>query len=213
MVQQTKHPVCCSPVGKKQLVDERSKKNGKNQEPCKQAGHIKGAVQQWCAERHLGNAQLVGPCHGWAIAAGDHTAFHTYHLKTQHAITNTGQLPSSTSPGSCCLMLMSWFLLRKLHESTPPSCLVSMVQAGGGGVIVRGMFSWCTLGPLLPIEQQFHSLKNSGCSGVKGGTRCVYLINWPLSATHITTAAATRLLLYCSVYTLPHILSQYTCKY
>ncbi len=29
-----------------------------------------------------------------------------------------------------------------------PSCLVSMVQAGGGGVMVWGIFSWHTLGPL-----------------------------------------------------------------
>ncbi len=33
-----------------------------------------------------------------------------------------------------------------------PSCLVSTVQAGGGGVIVWGMFSWHTLGPLVPTE-------------------------------------------------------------
>ncbi len=30
-----------------------------------------------------------------------------------------------------------------------------MVQAGGGGVMVWGIFSWHTLGPLVPIE---HSL-------------------------------------------------------
>ncbi len=34
-----------------------------------------------------------------------------------------------------------------------PSCLVSMVQAGGGGgVMVWGIYSWHTLGPLVPIE-------------------------------------------------------------
>ncbi len=32
----------------------------------------------------------------------------------------------------------------KEHESMDPSCLVSMVQAGGGGVMVWGIFS-CTL--------------------------------------------------------------------
>ncbi len=56
----------------------------------------------------------------------------------------------------------SWFLLRhsdsrvriwrKVHESMDPSCLVSTVQAAGGGVMVQGIFSWCTLGPLVPIE-------------------------------------------------------------
>ncbi len=34
---------------------------------------------------------------------------------------------------------------RKEHKSMDPSCLVSMVQAGGGGVMVRGIFSWHTL--------------------------------------------------------------------
>ncbi len=58
----------------------------------------------------------------------------------------------------------SWFLLRhsddrvriwrKEHESMDPSCLVSTVQAAGG-VMVRGTFSWHTLGPLAPIG---HSL-------------------------------------------------------
>ncbi len=33
-----------------------------------------------------------------------------------------------------------------------PSCLVSMVQAGGGGVMVWGIFSWHTLDPLVPAE-------------------------------------------------------------
>ncbi len=56
----------------------------------------------------------------------------------------------------------SRFLLRHLdgrvriwckeHESMDPSCLVSTVQAGGGGVMVWGVFSWHTMGPLVPIE-------------------------------------------------------------
>ncbi len=41
---------------------------------------------------------------------------------------------------------------RKEHESMVSSCLVSMVQAGGGGLMVWGIFSWHTLGPLVPIE-------------------------------------------------------------
>jgi len=32
-----------------------------------------------------------------------------------------------------------------------PSCLVTSVQAAGGGVMVWGMISWHTLGPLVPI--------------------------------------------------------------
>jgi len=32
-----------------------------------------------------------------------------------------------------------------------PSCPVTTLQAGGGGVMVWGVFSWQTLGPLVPI--------------------------------------------------------------
>ncbi len=45
---------------------------------------------------------------------------------------------------------------RKEHESMDPSCLVSTVQAGGGGVMVWGIFSWHTLGPLVPIEHHLN---------------------------------------------------------
>ncbi len=38
-----------------------------------------------------------------------------------------------------------------------PSCLVSTVQAGGGGVMVWGIFSWHTLGPLAPIEHRLNT--------------------------------------------------------
>ncbi len=41
---------------------------------------------------------------------------------------------------------------RKEHESMDPSCLVSTVQAAGGGVMMWGIFSWHTLDPFIPIE-------------------------------------------------------------
>ncbi len=41
---------------------------------------------------------------------------------------------------------------RKEHKSMDPSCLVSTVQTGGGGVMVWGILSWHTLDPLVPIE-------------------------------------------------------------
>jgi len=41
---------------------------------------------------------------------------------------------------------------RKQPESIDPSWIVSMLQAGGGGVMVWGIFSWHTLGLLVPIE-------------------------------------------------------------
>ncbi len=53
----------------------------------------------------------------------------------------------------------SWFLLqysdvrvriwRKEHESMDPSCLVSMVQAGSGDVMVWGIFFWHNLADLI----------------------------------------------------------------
>ncbi len=48
-------------------------------------------------------------------------------------------------------------ILRKEHESTDPSCLFSTVQAGGGGVMVWGIFYWHTLGPLVPIEHRLNA--------------------------------------------------------
>ncbi len=46
---------------------------------------------------------------------------------------------------------------RKDHESMDPSCLVSTIQAAGGGVMVWGIFSWHTLGPLVPIEHRLYA--------------------------------------------------------
>ncbi len=48
-------------------------------------------------------------------------------------------------------------LLHKEHESMDPSCLFSMVQAGGGGLMVWGIFSWHTLGPLVPTEHRLNA--------------------------------------------------------
>ncbi len=38
-----------------------------------------------------------------------------------------------------------------------PSCLVSIVQAGGGGVMVWGIFSWHALGPLVPTKHRLNA--------------------------------------------------------
>lgn len=40
---------------------------------------------------------------------------------------------------------------RKQNENMDPSCLVTTVQAGGGGLMVWEMFSWHALGSLVPI--------------------------------------------------------------
>uniref|UniRef100_A0A3B3QF02 Transposase Tc1-like domain-containing protein n=1 Tax=Paramormyrops kingsleyae TaxID=1676925 RepID=A0A3B3QF02_9TELE len=46
---------------------------------------------------------------------------------------------------------------RKQNENMDPSCLVTTLQAGGGGVMVWGMFSWHTLGPLVPIGHRLNA--------------------------------------------------------
>ncbi len=46
---------------------------------------------------------------------------------------------------------------RKEFESKDPSCLVSAVQAGGGRVMVYGIYSWHTLGPLVQIEHRLNA--------------------------------------------------------
>jgi len=38
-----------------------------------------------------------------------------------------------------------------------PSCFVTTVKAGGGGVMVWGMLSWHTLGPLVPIGHRLNA--------------------------------------------------------
>uniref|UniRef100_A0AAR2J0L9 Uncharacterized protein n=1 Tax=Pygocentrus nattereri TaxID=42514 RepID=A0AAR2J0L9_PYGNA len=43
-----------------------------------------------------------------------------------------------------------------IFENMDPSCVVSMVQAGGGGVMVE-MFSWHPLGLLIPINHRLNA--------------------------------------------------------
>ncbi len=58
----------------------------------------------------------------------------------------------------CCNIQMvgSEFGVKNI-KSMDPSCLVSTDQAGGGGVIVGGMFSWQTLDPLVLIEHRLNA--------------------------------------------------------
>ncbi len=52
----------------------------------------------------------------------------------------------------CCDIQMVGSEFGVKNMSMDSSCLVSAVQTGGGGVMVWGIFSWHTLGPLVPIE-------------------------------------------------------------
>ena len=137
------------------------------------------------------SVELVSPCHGWAIAAEDHTGFHSYQLKTRrsgsswHAITNWAIEEWKNIAWSD----ESRFLLRhadgrvrtwsEQHESMATFCLVSTVQAGG--VMVWGMFflahvrsydnNWATC----TCPEEFRLFWRQ--RGLWPGTRWVYLIN------------------------------------
>lgn len=45
------------------------------------------------------------------------------------------------------------------NEPLAPGCTVGRRQAGGGGIMVWAMFSWGTLGPIIPIEQSLTSVR------------------------------------------------------
>jgi len=61
-----------------------------------------------------------------------------------------------------------------------PSCLVTTVQAGGGGVIVWGMFSWHTLGPLVQIG---HRLNATAYLSIVSDNVHPFMATHPLMAT------------------------------
>jgi len=45
----------------------------------------------------------------------------------------------------------------KQNENIDPSCLVTTVQAAGGGVMEWVMYSWHTLGPVVPIGHHLNA--------------------------------------------------------
>ena len=65
-----------------------------------------------------------------------------------HSLTKTRQLKSGQTLHTHGRVRIR----RQQHESMDPTCLGSKVQAGGGGVMVWGMFSWHTSGLLIPIN-------------------------------------------------------------
>jgi hypothetical protein len=46
---------------------------------------------------------------------------------------------------------------RRLHEAMDPSCLNGTMQAGGGSILVLGVFTWHGLGPLLHLNMSLTS--------------------------------------------------------
>ena len=103
-----KHPVSHNPVGENSSLMREVE--GEWQELCKltDSKQINNTVVCRTTSR---NAHLVDPCHRWAIAADDHTGFHSYQLKTRgssigNAITNTGQFRSGKTWSDECRLLL-----------------------------------------------------------------------------------------------------------
>ncbi len=103
----------------------------------------------------------IEPWSRWATAAEDHTGCRSCQLRTGNGGYNSHRNWTIENWKNVAWSEEFWFLLRhsdgrvriwrKVHESMDPSCLVSTVQAGGGGVMVWGIFSWHTL-PIVPIK-------------------------------------------------------------
>lgn len=89
-----------------------------------------------------------------------------------HGLANIGQQKIE----KCCLMNHDFChptigqsgqnLSYMKHESMDPSCLLSMVQAGSGGVMVRRIFSWHTLVALVPTEYCLNNKKTQRSKAV-----------------------------------------------
>ncbi len=62
-----------------------------------------------------------------------------------------------------------------------PSCLVSTIQAGGGGAAMWDIVSWHTLGPLVPIEHHLNTTAYLSIVADQPSTSQVSLIKWPVS--------------------------------
>jgi hypothetical protein len=130
----------------------------------------------------------MGYCSRWPHGITFHNQIKTRSGSSGHAITNTElmrtgkTLPGPTNPR----------IWRKQHESMEPSCLV---QAGGGGIMLWGMFFLAHVRSLHTnrAKQTFlspcriHAPEDSGCfggkDGVRAGTRWMYLKNWLVSVS------------------------------
>lgn len=143
-------------------------------------------MPRWC-ERSMENGQT-----GWSWQTGYSNTENHRHCCDQRSISEleflvcqqrlscwdcrgnrlakTGQLKTGkTQPGLmnlhfCRGTQMAGQKWRQQHDSMVPTCCVSTVQAGGGGVMVRGRFPWHTLAPLLPISHRLNTTFYSSTS-------------------------------------------------
>ncbi len=133
----------------------------------------------------------------WATAEEDHTRCRSCQLRTRNRRQFAQAHQNWTTED---WKIVAWsdefqFLLQhsdarvriwcKEHERMDPSCLVTTVRAGGGGVLVRGIFSWHTLGLLVPIEHRLNA------TAYRVLLLTMYTPLW-LQCTHILMATSSR---------------------
>ncbi|GFX37116.1 transposable element Tcb2 transposase [Trichonephila clavipes] len=87
----------------------------------------------------------------------EHTVGYGATQKTSHSCTFADQASSPTAPA------LAPGTLRLVHGLVGESCLllpqctVGHTQAGSGGIMLWGMFSWVTLGPVVVVEQTMNA--------------------------------------------------------
>ncbi len=113
-------------------------------------------------------SEHVEPWSRWAPAAEDHTGCCSCQIRTGNGGHNSHSSPKLDNRRLEKRCLVWWVSISAAtfrcrvriwceeHESMDPSCLVSTVQAAGG-VMVCGIFSWHTLGSLVPIEHHLNA--------------------------------------------------------
>lgn len=124
----------------------------------------KGKVQ-----KSILNAQHIYPCGGCTTTAENHVRFHFFQPRTEsrgyswNRFTTTVQLKTGKawhwkSIRYATQMVGSVFSPNSMNPYS--TCLVSTTQAGGGAVMIRGMFSWYTLSMLIPINHCLNTIAN-----------------------------------------------------
>lgn len=95
----------------------------------------------------------MAPLKRWTRAAGEDATSPPVNQKQEREATIYTSLPK------CCLV--RWLVtIRQHHKSVHLSCLVSGKAAGGGNLLLWGMFSWYTLGSKVPVEHRSNATAN-----------------------------------------------------
>jgi len=152
-VKKEKHPVCGSPVGEK-AFDARGQRRNWSEITTR---YHQGMQQSICEATTRTILRRMGYKSRWPHWV---PLIWTTNRKKRLQFARAHQNWTVEDWKNVACSNESQFLLRhsdgrvriwrKQNDNLDPSCLVTTVQAGGGGgVMVWGMFSWHTLGPLV----------------------------------------------------------------